>query len=315
MEMSLRSKQWQWIQKEATINELIDKYPQEWEVVHSELSNIYANGDINSLQKHIKKESIQSFVSISSISGGNINHKSWQATLSKAIRARMLTLAVKNHLLKTSTGVSHGKIKFNYFNGFLAQKLLFSHDLKRKPVSNIWFHIVWPCLWQKRFLMPLVQPKGIYCFYSKQLIHELAKVMRGKSCIEVAAGDGLLSEFLIGSGVDIKATDNYSWEHAIEYPESVFKMDAYSALKKFKPEVVVCSWPPANNSFEKNIFDSGSVNLYILIGSRHKFSSGNWIDYLTQKNFSMEEKSNLSALVFPPELDPVVYFFKRIEAD
>ena len=40
MEMSLRSKQWQWIHKEATINELIDKYPQEWEVVHSELSNI-----------------------------------------------------------------------------------------------------------------------------------------------------------------------------------------------------------------------------------------------------------------------------------
>ncbi|MGU5617798.1 hypothetical protein [Aeromonas caviae] len=86
MEMSLRSKQWQWIHKEATINELIDKYPQEWEVVHSELSNIYATSDVNSLQKHIKKESIQSFVSISSISGGNINHKSWQATLSKAIR-------------------------------------------------------------------------------------------------------------------------------------------------------------------------------------------------------------------------------------
>lgn len=55
MEMSLRSKQWQWIHKEATINELIDKYPQEWEVVHSELSNIYATSDVNSLQKHIKK--------------------------------------------------------------------------------------------------------------------------------------------------------------------------------------------------------------------------------------------------------------------
>ena len=92
-------------------------------------------------------------------------------------------------------------------------------------------------------------------------------------------------------------------------------MDAYSALKKFKPEVVVCSWPPANNSFEKNIFNSGSVSLYIFIGSRHKFASGNWMDYLTQKNFSMEEKSNLSKLVFPPELDPVVYFFKRIETD
>jgi hypothetical protein len=165
----------------------------------------------------------------------------------------------------------------------------------------------------KRFLMPLVQPKGIYCFYSRKLICELARIMQGKPCVEVAAGDGILSEFLVGAGVDIKATDNYSWEHAIKYPESVLKMDAHSALRKFKPEVVVCSWPPSNNSFEKSIFGSESVGLYILIGSRHKFASGNWSDYLAQKNFSMEEKPNLSKLVFPPELDPVVYFFKRIE--
>jgi hypothetical protein len=312
MKMSSRLKQWQWIHKEATINELIEKYPKEWDVVYLELSNVYANGNVSSLQEHIKKESMQSFISASSLRGGSISHKSWQATLSKAIRTRMLTLAVKNHLLKTATGVSHGKVKFNYINAVLAQKLLFSHGLTRKPVSNLWFHIIWPFLWQKRFLMPLVQPKGIYCFYSKKLIHELAKVIRGQLCIEVAAGDGLLSEFLIGAGVDIKATDNYSWEHAIEYSESVFKMDAHSALRKFKPEVVVCSWPPTNNSFEKNIFDSGSVNLYILIGSRHKFACGNWKDYLSQTNFSMEEKPNLSKLVFPPELDPVVYFFRRI---
>ncbi|HGZ2418119.1 TPA: hypothetical protein ACOJA7_004776 [Citrobacter freundii] len=110
MQMSSRSKQWQWIQKEATINELIEKYPQEWKIVHLDLSNIYANGDVSLLQKHIKKEAVQSLISVSSLSGGSINHKSWQTTLSKAIRARMLTLALQNHLLKTSSGISQGRL-------------------------------------------------------------------------------------------------------------------------------------------------------------------------------------------------------------
>ena len=159
--------------------------------------------------------------------------------------------------------------------------------------------------------MPLVQPKGIYCFFSKKLIAELSDIMKGKCCLEIAAGDGTLTEFLANTGVDITATDNYSWEHEIKYPGIVFKMDAHAALKKYKPEVVICSWPPANNLFEQDIFNTKCVNLYILIGSRHKFASGNWDSYLAQTDFSMEESITLSRLVLPPELDPVVYFFRR----
>ena len=53
-------------------------------------------------------------------------------------------------------------------NGFVAQRLLFARGLERKPVSMRRFRLIWPLLWQRRRLMPLVQPKGIYCFYSRR---------------------------------------------------------------------------------------------------------------------------------------------------
>ena len=58
--------------------------------------------------------------------------------------------------------------------------------------------------------MPLVQPKGIYCFYSKPLIQDLAALIGQRSCIEIAAGDGTLSRFLAAKGVDLTATDDHS---------------------------------------------------------------------------------------------------------
>jgi hypothetical protein len=73
------------------------------------------------------------------------------------------------------------------------------------------FRLVWPLLWQRRFLMPLVGPKGIYCFYSKPLIRKLADMIGDRRTLELAAGDGTLARFLIGSGVNITATDDYSW--------------------------------------------------------------------------------------------------------
>jgi hypothetical protein len=54
-----------------------------------------------------------------------------------------------------------------------------------------------------------------------------------------------------------------------------------------------------------------SVQLYIVIGSRHRFAAGNWGDYHEQSAFSFEEDRELSRLVLPPELDAVVYLFRR----
>jgi hypothetical protein len=225
----------------------------------------------------------------------------------------MAHLTIKQHLIAEATGIEKGKVRFNLLNGYAAQKLLFANALERKPVSMFLFRLLWPLLWQRRLLMPLVQPEGIYCFYSRQLVSELAALIGRQTCLEIAAGDGTLTRFLMDSGVRITATDDYSWKHEVKYPEFVVRKDAREALREYAPEVVLCSWPPAGNIFEQQVFRTKSVKLYIVISSRHRFAAGNWDDYQEQSLFEYEEDEALSRLVLPPELDAAVYVFRRKE--
>jgi hypothetical protein len=233
------------------------------------------------------------------------------AALAKLIRHRMAHLALKGYALSAAAGGKSGKVRFNWLNGFIAQKLLFARELERKPVSLFWFRLFWPLVWQKALLMPLVEAKGIYCFYSKPLIEALARLIGDRECLEIAAGDGTLSRFLAAEGARVTATDDHSWKHAVNYPDTVLKLDAAQALVRFKPRVVVCSWPPANNGFERLVFADPGVDLYIVIGSRHAFASGNWADYRAQTAFEMEEDVRLGGWVLPPELAATVYLFRR----
>lgn len=203
-----------------------------------------------------------------------------------------------------------GKAKFNPFNKYLVQKLFFAEE-RRKPVSLLLFYILWPLIWQRNFLMRSVEFKGIYCFYSKKLIQGLAKIIGSRSCLEIAAGDGTLARFLNEQGTQIIATDNQSWNFSIHYPDTVIDCDAKEALQIYNPEVVICSWPPKNNVFERHIFKTDSVQTYILIASRLESVSGSWLDYREQSAFSFEEDTRLSQLVLPPELEPSVYIFRR----
>ncbi|MFQ5773360.1 MAG: hypothetical protein ACE5GS_02470, partial [Kiloniellaceae bacterium] len=82
-------------------------------------------------------------------------------------------------------------------------------------------------------------------------------------------------------------------------------------LGVYAPEVVICSWPPAGNDFECRVFKTRSVQMYIVIGSRHRFAAGNWNDYRRQSAFTCEEEEGLSRMVLPPELGSVVYIFRR----
>jgi hypothetical protein len=97
----------------------------------------------------------------------------------------------------------------------------------------------------------------------------------------------------------------------VDYPAWVIKRDAREALKLYSPQVVICSWPPANNDFERQVFKTRSVQTYIVIGSRHRFATGSWNDYKRQPDFTLEENDALSRLVLPPELGSVVYVFER----
>ncbi|MDP2834285.1 MAG: SAM-dependent methyltransferase [Pseudomonadota bacterium] len=301
----------EWLRGGPSLAALKSRFPAEWEAVADELAAIFAGGKPEQLQAYMTGLAAPLAAQPNRVGQRPNQQKLEAAAITRLIRRRMAHLALKGYVLSAAAGGKHGKIRFNWFNGFVAQKLLFARELERKPVSLFWFRLIWPLVWQKPLLMPLVEAKGIYCFYSKPLIEALAHLIGGRECLEIAAGDGTLSRFLAAEGVKATATDDYSWKHAVSYPEMVLKMDAAQALRKFKPAVVICSWPPANNGFERLVFTQPGVELYIVIGSRHTFASGNWADYRAQTTFELEEDTCLGRGVLPPELGGTAYLFRK----
>jgi hypothetical protein len=298
----------EWLKTNPSLDELCARYPGEWATVQQDISAIVERGAAEELKAYLERLSAQAKPS----SGKRQIHP--DAALSQFIRSRIAHESVKKLCLSTlaaDAGVTNGKLRFNLFNGYIAQKLLFSRGLERKPVSLFWFRLFWPLVWQKKRLMPLVQPRGIYCFYSQALIEALAGMIASRSCLEIGAGDGTLTRFLKNQGVQLTATDNHGWKNAVAYPEWVIKLDAREALATYAPEVVICSWPPSQNDFERHVFSTPSVQLYIVIGSRLQSAFGNWKAYTQQPTFDLEEDKKLGALVLPPELESAVYVFRR----
>src|SRR4051812_34145850 len=198
-----------WLDSEPSLAELQEAYPREWETVQRRLAEIVPRGDREELARYV----------------GSLARGSGGAEVASEIRRHMAVAAIRQLSLAAATGVSEGRVRFNLLNGKVAQKLLFAGGgFERKPVSMAWFRIVWPLLWQRRFLMPLVARKGIYCFYSRPLVDALAELIGERRCVEIAAGDGTLTRFLKHAGVDIVATDDKSWKD-VEFPDWVERQD------------------------------------------------------------------------------------------
>lgn len=295
-----------WLRENPSVDELRAAYPQEWAAVQRELAPIVARGDLDALKAYVLELSDQP--------AAGRARAGRDPALSRLIRRQIASATLKQVALTAAAGRTRGgRVRFNLLNGWIAQRLLFVDDLERKPVSMFWFRLWWPLLWQRRLLMPLVGPKGIYCFYSRHLIDRLATMIGDRPCLEIAAGDGTLSRFLAAAGVSVTATDDHSWTHSIEFPDAVVRQDARTALRDRRPRVVVCSWPPAGNDFEREVFATPSVELYIVISSVHDFASGDRAAYEHQTGFSFERDEALTRLVLPPELEPAVYVFRRLE--
>jgi hypothetical protein len=289
-----------WLDRQPSLTELQEAYPQEWSVVQHELAEIVPRGNVHELTAYVRQIGAT----------GRKPVRGLDPALAADIRRAMATAAIKQLSLSAATGVHEGRVRFNLVNGWVAQRLLFESGLRRKPVSLPAFRAVWPLLWQRRFLMPLVGPRGIYCFYSKPLVKRLAAMIGGRPALEIAAGDGTLSRFLADAGADVTPTDDHSWRD-VSFPADVVRQDARAAVRERRPAVVICSWPPAGNDFEREVFRTPSVELYVVIGSRHRFATGNWDAYEEQAEFDFGEDPELSRLVLPPELDAAVYVFRR----
>ena len=294
-----------WLDGRPDLSEMIERYPREWDVVQRELDDVLDDEDPDRLRSFASRTARAPDQRRPAATPG------LDAGTAARVRQRMAAEALRQMSVAAATGVRGGRVRFGLLNGWVAQRLLFEHDLRRKPVRLRRFQLVWPLLWQRRRLLPLVQPRGIYCFYSDRLIDELVQLIGSRSCLEIAAGDGTLARFLNDAGAEVTATDDQSWSHAVEASEGVRRVEARQALRQHRPEVVLCSWPPAGNPFERHVFLTPSVQTYVVISSRHEHAAGNWQAYRAQRDFDLREEPALSRLVLPPELDPAVYVFRR----
>lgn len=289
-----------------SLAELRDAHPAEWERVARELDAVLGGGDAEALKAYAAR--VASGAGFRPATPGRSRPE--RAAESVAIQRHIAAERLRQLGLAAATGVSEGRVRFNLVNGWLAQRLLFARGLERKPVSLRAFGMLWPLLWQRRRLMPLVQPQGIYCFYSRTLVRELAVLVEGRPCLEIAAGEGTLARFLRAAGTEVTATDDGSWS-AVRPADDVERLDARSALARHAPAVVLCSWPPAGNAFERAVFDTPSVQLYVVITTRQEFGAGDWDAYRRQQAFTAELDERLSRLVLPPETEPAVLVFRR----
>jgi DNA-directed RNA polymerase subunit RPC12/RpoP len=117
-----------------------------------------------------------------------------------------------------------------------------------------------------------VESHGIYQFWNREYIECLAREIKRRigsdMALEVAAGDGMLSFWLRKYGVNIKATDSGKMYDKIKRRAEVEIIDAVSAIRKYKPRMVVASWLPWDEPIDIQIFDE-KVPYIVLIGEEY----------------------------------------------
>lgn len=123
----------------------------------------------------------------------------------------------------------------------------------------------------------------IYEIYTEEYIEGLARALikrcenegRPLTISEVGAGSGRLTHFLkkqFGEELDklakFIATDSGEWKVTPEFPEDtpVEKIDYKEALKRYQPDIVICSWMPPKEDWTPDFRATNSVKEYILIG-------------------------------------------------
>src|SRR4051812_42517634 len=223
-----------WLEGDPPLAEVRARFPAEWAQVQRELAQGVDAADVAAIKAYASRVAAAPQV------------RNEREAVNALARHRLAADAVRQMGVAAATGVSSGRLRFGLVSGWLTQRLLFEGgSLERKPVSLRAFKLVWPLVRQKRYLMPLVEPRGIYCFYSRPLIDRLAALIGDRTCVEIAAGDGTLARFLRDAGADVVATDDYSWQKTRRAITDVVEQDARSALRERRPQVVICSWPPA----------------------------------------------------------------------
>jgi hypothetical protein len=299
-----------WLRERPSLAELRAAYPDEWKHVEEHVASLVRGQDPDRLRAWLADAARPPGAARPGAVGRG-HARPRKVVVSEVIRRHMTIEAVRQAALRVETGVTGSRLRLGLVNGWIMQRLLFERGLRRKAVSWPAFRLVWPLLTQRRRLMPLVMPQGVYCFYARPLLRGLARIVGDRPCLEIAAGDGTLSRLLAEYGVRVTATDDHSWDADVHYDDSVARLDAVSALAAHRPEVVICSWPPPGNTFERQVFATRSVQTYVVVTARNESVAGNWDAYRRQTAFELTQDARLGRYVLPPMVDGTVLVFRR----
>jgi hypothetical protein len=109
---------------------------------------------------------------------------------------------------------------------------------------------------------------GMFAYVSWRWVRPLVQWIGKRKVLEVMAGRGWLSAALRQCGVDVIATDDFSWSKKSRFVlwknpvTEVRKMDAVAAVRTFGSDYDVCvmSWPFMDNTAYRVLKEASLVN-------------------------------------------------------
>ena len=104
---------------------------------------------------------------------------------------------------------------------------------------------------------------------AKDWISPLSQWIGDRKVLEIMAGCGSLTYTLKKNGIDIIATDDFSWKsHTWETWANVEKIDCIEAIKKYNDrEIVLCSWAYTDDTLYKALLELRKTDrLLIYVG-------------------------------------------------
>jgi hypothetical protein len=104
-----------------------------------------------------------------------------------------------------------------------------------------------------------------YALISLDWIKPLAHWIGERKCLEIMAGTGALSFALKQEGIDIIATDNFSWKYWHENNSlwtNVENLDAITAIEKYGKNIniIICSWAYMDDTLYKALLKMREIN-------------------------------------------------------
>jgi hypothetical protein len=238
------------------------------------------------------------------------------AAASTAVKAQMTLLAIEQFcdVMSGRAGVKPRLRDVMVMNLLLLARLKSGHVFSTDGFDRVWRWMRDP-IWAASEL----QRQGVWSVPTQELAEKIAGLCQGRRVLEIGAGNGLLCHSLKSQGLEITAVDDESWSLGGKLIRArgaqVLTRDAVEALKEYSPDVVICSWAPVGNAFEREIFRTKSVHTYLAISSRHSFASGNWGAYQEQQTFNCSTSEPLNSLIRPIEIEQQLLIFRRKISD